>query len=119
MPSFAYICLLLCVPSRLQPRSSVMAKALSILYVTSEVVPFAKTGGLADVSAALPLALTELGHDIRIIAPKYGSVSERRNRIHEIKRLKDIPVDVGGQITMATVKSSQVVNSRAKVQVYL
>jgi len=96
-----------------------MAKSLSILFVTSEVVPFAKTGGLADVSAALPLALTELGHDVRIVVPKYGSVSERRNRIHEIKRLKDIPIVVAGEETMATVKSSQVVNSRAKVQVYL
>lgn len=96
-----------------------MAKSLSILFVTSEVVPFAKTGGLADVSAALPLALTELGHDVRIVVPKYGTVSERRNRIHEIKRLKDIPIMVAGEETMATVKSSQVVNSRAKVQVYL
>ncbi len=96
-----------------------MGKNYSILYVTSEVVPFAKTGGLADVSSALPLALTELGHDVRIIAPKYGTISERRNRIHEIKRLKDIPIEVNGEETMATVKSSQVVNSRAKVQVYL
>lgn len=96
-----------------------MAKSLSILFVTSEVIPFAKTGGLADVSAALPLALTELGHDVRIVVPKYGTVSERRNRIHEIKRLKDIPIEVNGEETMATVKSSQVVNSRAKVQVYL
>jgi len=96
-----------------------MAKSLSILFVTSEVLPFAKTGGLADVSSALPLALTELGHDVRIVVPKYGTVSERRNRIHEIKRLKDIPIEVAGEETMATVKSSQVVNSRAKVQVYL
>lgn len=96
-----------------------MAASRSILFVTSEVIPFVKTGGLADVSAALPLALVELGHDVRIIAPKYGNVSERRNRIHEIKRLKDIPITVAGQETMATVKSSQVVNSRAKVQVYL
>jgi starch synthase len=96
-----------------------MPKSLSILFVTSEVVPFAKTGGLADVSSALPLALTELGHDVRIVVPKYGTISERRNRIHEIKRLKDIPIEVAGEESMATVKSSQVVNSRAKVQVYL
>jgi starch synthase len=96
-----------------------MPKSLSILFVTSEVVPFAKTGGLADVSSAFPLALTELGHDVRIVFPKYGTISERRNRIHEIKRLKDIPIEVAGEDSMATVKSSQVVNSRAKVQVYL
>ncbi|MCE2503104.1 MAG: glycogen synthase GlgA [Chlorobi bacterium] len=91
----------------------------SILFVTSEVTPFIKTGGLADVSSALPLALVELGHDVRIITPKYGNISERRNRIHEIKRLKNIPITVSGRETMATVKSSQVVNSRSKVQVYL
>ncbi|MCB0713506.1 MAG: glycogen synthase GlgA [Ignavibacteriae bacterium] len=96
-----------------------MAASKSILFVTSEVTPFIKTGGLADVSAALPLALVELGHDVRIIAPKYGNISERRNRIHEIKRLKDIPIIVSGKETMATVKSSQVVNSKSKVQVYL
>lgn len=96
-----------------------MAKSLSILFITSEVLPFAKTGGLADVSAALPLALTELGHDVRLIIPKYGSVSERRNRIHEIKRLKEIPMEIAGEETIAVVKSSQVVNARAKVQVYL
>lgn len=96
-----------------------MGSSRSILFVTSEVAPFVKTGGLADVSSALPLALVELGHDVRIIAPKYGNISERRNRIHEIKRLKDIPIVVNGKETMATVKSSQVVNSRSKVQVYL
>ena len=96
-----------------------MASSRSILFVTGEVAPFVKTGGLADVSAALPLALVEMGHDVRIIAPKYGNISERRNRIHEIKRLKDIPIEVNGKESMATVKSSQVVNTKSKVQVYL
>jgi len=44
---------------------------MKILFVASEVVPFAKTGGLADVAAALPKAIKQLGHDIRIILPKY------------------------------------------------
>ena len=96
-----------------------MAANKSILYVTSEVTPFIKTGGLADISSAFPLALVEQGHDVRIITPKYGNISERRNRIHEIKRLKDIPIIVSGKETMATVKSSQVINTKSKVQVYL
>lgn len=96
-----------------------MGQNKSILFVSSEVTPFVKTGGLADVSAGLPLALVEMGYDIRIITPKYGNVSERRNRIHEIKRLKDIPIEVAGEESMATVKSSQVINSKSKVQVYL
>jgi starch synthase len=39
--------------------------------LSSEVTPFAKTGGLADVAGALPAALTALGHDVRILLPKY------------------------------------------------
>jgi starch synthase len=53
-----------------------MSGRLNILYVSSEVVPFVKTGGLADVSEALPRALQEQGHDVRIALPCYGTISE-------------------------------------------
>jgi len=96
-----------------------MAKPLSILFVSSEVYPFAKTGGLADVSYSLPLALRELGHDIRVMMPKYGSISERKNRIHEINRLKDFAIKVGEVESIATVKSSAITTSRSKVQAYI
>ena len=103
----------------IQFEKQVMAKPLSILFVTSEVYPFAKTGGLADVSYSLPLALRELGHDIRVMAPKYGSISERKNRIHEINRLRDIPIPIGETESYATVKSSSINNPRSKVQAYI
>jgi len=41
---------------------------------SSEAVPFAKTGGLADVAGALPRALAALGHDVRLVIPYYGCV---------------------------------------------
>ncbi|MGK3966222.1 glycogen synthase [Sorangium sp. So ce118] len=44
---------------------------LKILFVVSECVPFSKTGGLADVAGALPLALAEAGHDVRVVMPAY------------------------------------------------
>jgi len=51
---------------------------MRILYASSEVVPFAKTGGLADVAGALPAALARLGHDVKVVMPKYAAVDERR-----------------------------------------
>jgi starch synthase len=95
-----------------------MAKPLSILFVSSEVVPFAKTGGLADVSGALPQVIREMGHDIRIIIPKYLAVSDRRFKIHDIKRLTDMPITVGDRQLPASVKSSFLTNIKTKVQVY-
>ncbi|MBU0671708.1 MAG: glycogen synthase GlgA [Candidatus Margulisbacteria bacterium] len=51
---------------------------MKILIVSSEVVPFAKTGGLADVAGALPKALKELGHDIRVFMPRYKKVDPQK-----------------------------------------
>lgn len=96
-----------------------MAKNLSVLFVASEIYPFAKTGGLADVAYGLPLALRDLGHDVRVMLPKYGPISERKNHIHEINRLKDIPIPIGNESEPATVKSSSINNPRTKVQAYV
>ncbi|MBI3932817.1 MAG: glycogen synthase GlgA [Acidobacteria bacterium] len=43
-------------------------------FATSELVPYVKTGGLADVSAALPKALTKLGHKVTVFVPRYGAI---------------------------------------------
>jgi starch synthase len=50
---------------------------MKILFVSSEAVPFAKTGGLADVAGALPKALSRLGVEVRVILPKYKVIEEK------------------------------------------
>ncbi len=52
---------------------------LRILFATSEAVPYAKTGGLADVCGTLPVELKKLGADIFIILPEYKGIRERFN----------------------------------------
>lgn len=47
---------------------------MKILFLSAEVAPFAKTGGLADVAGALPLALAERGHEVAVVLPKYQLV---------------------------------------------
>ena len=49
---------------------------MKVLYVAAEAVPFAKTGGLADVAGSLPKALKADGMDVRVIMPKYGKIPE-------------------------------------------
>src|SRR5215831_14410287 len=44
---------------------------MRILYVASEAVPFAKTGGLADVMGALPKAIKDLGQEVAAVIPRY------------------------------------------------
>lgn len=46
---------------------------MRIAHLTSEMVPFSKTGGLADVTGSLPPALAALGHDVTVIAPGHRS----------------------------------------------
>lgn len=45
---------------------------MNILLAASEIVPYAKTGGLADVAGALPKALARLGHKVRVVMPRYN-----------------------------------------------
>jgi starch synthase len=52
-----------------------MADPMHIAFVASEMTPFAKTGGLADVIGALPRALAAIGHRVSVFLPRYGSIA--------------------------------------------
>ncbi len=54
---------------------------LRVLVCASEVVPFAKTGGLADVAGALPKALAALGHDVRVAMPRYSVIDGKKFKL--------------------------------------
>jgi starch synthase len=64
--------------------SSRASRPLKILVVSAEVAPFAKVGGLADVAGALPKALRALGHDVRVVMPRYGSIDRERYQFRRI-----------------------------------
>ncbi len=94
------------------------SRKLKVLFVTSEVYPFVKTGGLADVSSALPQSISEMGHEVRIVVPKYGAVDERKFKIHEVVRLKDLQVKIGDKDVTFSLKSCFLPGQKVRVQIY-
>src|SRR3989449_10136503 len=65
-------------------------KPLKILILASEVVPFAKVGGLADVVGALPKSLQALGHDVRLAMPRYGQIDPQRFNLSTVLDSADV-----------------------------
>ena len=75
---------------------------LNILFAAAEVVPFAKTGGLADVGAALPKAIGSLGHNIIVVMPRYYKIDTR-----ELEKLHEplgVPMGTMGELWAAVYK---------------
>ena len=88
-----------------------MESHIKTLLVSSEVAPFSKTGGLADVSGSLPGALKNLGCDIRVSTPLYKMVRESGCAAEKI--LKGLKVKVGESFKKGDVSES-VLNGQVK-----
>ncbi len=69
---------------------------MKIAYISGEVVPFAKTGGLADVAGALPIALQNLGCEVKVFMPKYYSIEEKRFNLEYLTNIGEIKIRAGG-----------------------
>jgi starch synthase len=89
---------------------------MKILYAAAEISPFARITNTADLLRFLPASLQDKGFEIRILLPKYGSISDRRNRLHEVIRLSGIEVEMDGKIESMKIKVASIPN--AKLQVY-
>src|SRR5574337_2063412 len=70
---------------------------MKILFAASEAAHFAHTGGLGDVAGALPKALSQLGHDVRLIIPLYRAVDARRQRLRIVASGLSVPAASGPQ----------------------
>lgn len=75
---------------------------LKILFVSAEVTPFAKTGGLADVAGSLPLSLASMGHDVRVVMPRYKQINA------DTKYTADFPVMMGWRNETCIVRESEI-----------
>ncbi len=76
---------------------------MQILFATSEALPLIKTGGLADVSGALPAALRAIGVDCRLLLPGYPAVLGKLSYTRAVAHFDDLP----GGVTARLLKSVQ------------
>ncbi len=86
---------------------------MTILFAASEMVPFCKTGGLADVIGALPAELAKMGHDVSVMLPGYSAIDRKRFKFTKIKR--NLKVKVGWETKPLVVSSASI----KRVTIYL
>lgn len=69
-----------------------MLSSLKVVIVASEVVPFAKTGGLADVTGGLSVALARLGHQVSVIMPRYPTIERAVRSLEKVQDRLAVPM---------------------------
>lgn len=69
---------------------------LSLLFVASEAAPFAKEGGLGDVVGALPKYLARLGHEVRVVIPRYWSIDREKYSLKLLPGVLVVPMGIIG-----------------------
>jgi len=94
-----------------------MERSLKICFAVSEVAPLAKTGGLADVAAALPARLIELGHDVRLFLPLYRQIKQRDDlALQAVETVRDVPLEVGWKTYSFSVYTARLPSNGMTVQ---
>lgn len=93
-----------------------MTKAQKILFVTQEMVPFVPETELASMGRFLPQAVQEKSREIRSFMPKWGTINERRNQLHEVIRLSGINIVVDDTDHPLVIKVASI--SAARMQIY-
>jgi starch synthase len=79
-------------------------KAPRILFVTAEVVPFTKAGGIADVTSSLAAALRERGCDVYIITPKHGTIENKKANLKTLYQNMRVSIDQNTTLSFDVLK---------------
>ena len=88
---------------------------LKICLVSSELTPLAKTGGLADVSAALSAFLDSKGHDIRVLIPFYSAIDTKPLEIAPDPSLQNLSIQIGNHHLNYSIDTTTLPNTALKI----
>jgi len=88
---------------------------MKIAIVSSECVPYAKTGGLGDVVGSLPKALEKLGCDVKVFLPKYLFIDESKYSLRYNWNVGEMPIRVSGIVRSVHLHQAKLPNSNVEV----
>ena len=86
-----------------------------VLIVTQEMNPYTVGSEIAEIARRLPQHIQEQGMEIRILMPKYGTINERRHRLHEVVRLSGMNIIVDDDDFPLIIKVASVQGARMQV----
>ena len=93
-----------------------MTKAKKILFITQEMLPFVPETEMAQMGRFLPQAVQEKNREIRSFMPKWGTINERRNQLHEVIRLSGMNIVVDDTDHPLVIKVASI--PAARMQIY-
>lgn len=87
-----------------------------ILFINQEIAPYISASPTSMLGKFLPVSMQEKGFEVRTFMPKFGSVNERRNQLHEVIRLSGINININDNDHPLVIKVASLQPSR--IQVY-
>ncbi|MDR1121830.1 MAG: glycogen/starch synthase [Dysgonamonadaceae bacterium] len=89
--------------------------AKRILFITSEISPYLPDTSIANICRELPQGIQERGKEIRTFMPKYGSINERRNQLHEVIRLSGMNLIIDDTDHPLLIKVASIQSARMQI----
>lgn len=92
-----------------------MSSKKRILFIANEMSPYLEVTEFAEIVNRLAIKSNEEGMEVRCIMPRFGSINERRHRLHEVVRLSGINITVGNDDYPLIIKVASLPNARLQV----
>jgi starch synthase len=93
-----------------------MEEPIKVLFITQEITPFLPESEIATICRYLPQAVQDRGNEIRAFMPKFVSINERRNQLHEVQRLSGMNIIIDDTDHPLIIKVASL--PAARIQVY-
>lgn len=90
-------------------------KAKKVLFITSEIAPFVSEEKTSLKGRILPQSIQEIGHEIRTFTPKWGTINERRNQLHEVIRLSGMNLIIDDTDHPLIIKVASLPSARMQI----